>query len=129
MNLSESFENEVAYRIRLVIPQILIALGIPGNILSIIILYGLKKSQSTYLPCLAVSDLIVLSVWELFDGAGSAFKINFIDKYGIFCCVQTFGYFSGIQISSWMLVLITLERFVVCCIRIKYGPCSLHVDH
>ena len=128
MNLSESFENEVAYRIRLVIPPILMALGIPGNILSIIILYRLKKSQpSTYLLCLAVSDLIVLSVWELFDWVGSAFKINFIDNYGIFCRIQTFGYFSGIQISSWMLVLVTLER--VCSVlyphkvRTVFSPC------
>ena len=128
MNVSDSYEDETAYKIRLVVPPILMSLGIPGNILSIIILYRLKKSQpSTYLLCLAISDLILLSVWILLDWAGSAFRINSIDENGIFCRILVFGYFSGVQISSWMLVLVTVER--VCSVlyphkvRTVFSPC------
>ena len=128
MNVSGSYEDVAAYKIRLIVPPILMTVGIPGNILSIIVLYRLRKAQpSTYLLCLAVSDLILLSVWVPLDWIGSAIRINSVDKNGIFCRVLAFGYFSGIQISSWMLILVTIER--VCSVlyphkvRTVFSPC------
>ena len=110
MNLSESAESLIVHKVGLIIPPVLMSFGIPGNILSIIILFRLRKcQQSTYLVCLAVADLVVL--------CGSVFVewlINLLEihtgTYGTFCKVQAFVYYSSLYVSSWMLVLVTTER-------------------
>ena len=109
MNITCS-TDEVAYHVRIIFAPILLTFGIPGNTLCIIILYRLRKTQhSTYLVCLAVADLILLSVWKLFDWIASVIGLNFTD---ILCRIQIYGYISCLQIASWMQILVTAERAI-----------------
>ena len=94
-------------------PPVLMAIGIPGNILSIIILMKLRSTQrSIYLVCLACADLLVLCVSVLPDWIGGILMFHLRDVYSIVCRLQTFGMYSSIQLSSWILVLVTTERVV-----------------
>ena len=103
----------MARNIRLIFPPILITIGVPGNLLSVIILYRLRKTQkSTFLVCLAVADLIFLGVFKMFDWIANLTNMNLVDTYGIICRIQVFGYCSSVQIASWMQVLVTMERVV-----------------
>ena len=89
---------------------VLLAIGIPGNTLCIVILYRLRKTQrSAFLVCLAVTDLILLSIWKLFDWIASLIGLNFTD---MLCRIQIYGYISCLQIGSWMQVLVTIERAI-----------------
>ena len=109
MNTSSS-TDDIAYQIRSIFVPILLTFGIPGNTLCIIILYRLRKTQhSTYLVCLATADLILLSIWKLFDWIASLIGLNFTD---ILCRIQIYGYISCLQIASWMQVLVTVERAI-----------------
>ena len=111
MNVSNSLTSEIAYRIKEIYPPVLIAFGVPGNILSIIILLKLRRLQrSTYLVCLSVTDISVLCVSVLPDWIGQIMNLQFRDKYPVVCRLQTFGFYTSLQISSWTLVLVTLER-------------------
>ena len=85
--------------------------GIPGNVLSVIILYKFRHSQpSIFLECLAMADLNVLCIWTMFDWVGNITEMQFVNAYEILCRIQSFGYYSSLQISSWMQVLVTTER-------------------
>lgn len=111
MNITEVSQSFVAYKIRLIVLPILMAFGIPGNILSIIILYRLRKCQrSTYLVCLAVADLCVLCFSEMPDWIIMLFRIRVNGGGSLVCRIQSFVYYSSLHISSWMLVLVTAER-------------------
>ena len=129
MNFSDSNESLIAHKVGIIIPPVLMTFGIPGNILSIIVLFRLRKSQqSTYLVCLAVADLVVL--------CGSFFVewlINLLEirtgVNGTFCKVQAFVYYSSLYVSSWMLVLVTTERLCGVVyphkVRILFSPLTL----
>ena len=111
MNISYSLASEIAEKIREIYPPVLIAFGVPGNILSVIILLKLRRVQrSTYLVCLSVADLTVLCVSVLPDWIGQIANLQFRDIYPVVCRLQNFGFYSSLQISSWALVLVTLER-------------------
>ena len=112
MNSSVSSE-ELSYKIRIIFSPILLAFGVPGNILSIVIFFRLRKTQhSTYLVCLAVADLVFLGIWKTFDWISSVLHLYRLDTVGTICRIQLLGYFSCLQIASWMQVLATVERLV-----------------
>ena len=111
MNITETSDSETARKLRILIPPMLLSFGIPGNILSIIILYRLRHSQpSVFLQCLAIADLNVLCIWAFFDWIGNLTDIHYVNVYDILCRIQTFGYYSSLHVSSWMQVLVTIER-------------------
>ena len=113
MNNSFNVASQVSYRMKQIYPPVLMAIGIPGNILSIIILLKLRSTQrSIYLVCLACADLLVLCVSVLPDWIGGILTFHLRDVYSIVCRLQTFGMYSSIQLSSWILVLVTTERVV-----------------
>ena len=111
MNISETAEAPMAHQIRLIFLPVLMAFGIPGNIVSIIILYRLRNCQrSTYLVCLAVADLVVLCGSEPLDWIGTLFKIRLLEINGVFCKILTLAYSFSLYVSAWILVLVTAER-------------------
>ena len=113
MNNSFNVASQVGYIMKQIYPPVLMAIGIPGNILSIIILLKLRSTQrSIYLVCLACADLLVLCVSVLPDWIGGILTFHLRDVYSIVCRLQTFGMYSSIQFSSWILVLVTTERVV-----------------
>ena len=113
MDNSLNLTSEIAYRLKQFYPPILLTIGVPGNILSIFVLHRLRSTQpSIYLVSLACADLLVLCVCVLLDWIGVLLNIESTEEYPIYCKLQTFGYFSTTQLSSWFLVLVTMERVV-----------------
>ena len=111
MNSTEIVASEAARKLRIIIPPVLMSVGIPGNILSLAILHRLRLSQpSVFLQCLAIADLNILCVWTLIDWLGHMADIHHVNAYAILCRIQTFGYYSSFHISSWMQILVTVER-------------------
>ena len=113
MNSTTVPSEDLAYKIRIIFPPIMLVFGVPGNVICIIVLCRLRKTQySTYLVCLAVADLVFLGIWKTFDWLSSVLHLYRVDSDGIICRIQLLGYFSCLQIASWMQVLVTIERVV-----------------
>ena len=117
--LNDYIECHVAYWFWRIVPPFLLVFGTCGNILNIIILsrHALRKySTSMYLLFLAASDMTNLTVSLLADAA-TAFRLFYIYHLNNVSCkfVEWFLYTSGL-LSVWLLVMITIERFVA----IKY---------
>ena len=111
-----------AMSIYVVLCSIIIALGSICNVISIVIWkYGKRSKETnckTYMWSLALNDLFILSVL----GTEYVFLISGIDlqiKHDIICkCIVFFGLFSP-QVSSWITVIIAVERMLYVCIPIK----------
>ncbi|XP_052791418.1 FMRFamide receptor-like [Mya arenaria] len=114
-NESFNLKNEAAFivteKLKTFYPPVLMILGIFGNVLSILVLRKRTcSSTSLLLISLAVTDTLVL--------LNSVFKkwIFFIlnleprNSSAIFCKVDVFLSYVLIQLSPWILVLVTLER-------------------
>ena len=111
MNTSEPREVEISRKIEDIYPPILLALGIPGNIVSLIVLVRIKNSQtSSYLMFLAGVDLFVICVSLLPNWIGGIVQEDFRDRSSVVCKLHIFAVYASLQISSWTLVLITSER-------------------
>ena len=105
--------SKIAYKMKQIYPPVLLTIGILGKIMSIFVLLRLRSSQpSIYLMSLACADLLALCVCVLPDWIGVLLKIEFREEYPMFFKLHTFGYFFSCQLSSWFLVLVTLERVV-----------------
>ncbi|KAH3728538.1 hypothetical protein DPMN_054495 [Dreissena polymorpha] len=107
--LISTFLVERVYKISITI------LGLVGNILTIIILTNKrnrKSSTATYLLALAVSDIIIILFGPFCDWLEIMWHV-FISEYGEFACkVQTFMQYSSSTTSSWLLVVVTIERAI-----------------
>ena len=111
MNISEPQEIVISRKIEDIYPPVLLALGIPGNILSLIVLVRIKTSQaSPYLMFLAGVDLFVICVALLPNWIADLKEDNFSDNSDAVCKLHIFAVYASLQISSWTLVLITVER-------------------
>ena len=96
--------------------SLIIIIGIPGNILSIIVInqkYFRRQSISLVLTCLAISDASLLLVFTF----NKKFMMEFVGKnvraLSQQGCVFFFWVFRTSKMtSSWMIVLISVERFV-----------------
>lgn len=116
-------------RILLIIPPILLALGSFGNICAFLVLWKniRKVSTYTYLCALAVVDLIVLITGLLRLWVGQ-FVTDVLDSHEIICKAGIFlGYLSS-DISVWLIVIVTIERFIVVIFPLKsLRLCNLKV--
>ena len=115
MNSSKLKEDEIARDIARVFPPILLSFGIPGNILSLIVLVRMMRNQSSiYLIALAGTDLFIICVSLLFRWIEILHEVDFRSSSDVVCKLHIFAVYSSLQISSWILILITGERF--CCV-------------
>lgn len=105
--------------------SILIVFGIVGNIVSLVIWNRGKQSKkyvcATYFKLVAFSDICVLVVpgtYELFRLYPVSYSIT---KYSDFVCKGvTFGRLFFPQISTWLLVVLTVERLLSIVFSLKY---------
>ena len=109
-------EEEIAHYIWLIGSPIVIAIGIIGNTLSILILSRKRMRKHTsafYFTVLAVTDLLVLTVGLLRNFLVALMGYDPIRTYSQASCkIHTFlVYFLG-QFSAWVLLSVTVERFI-----------------
>lgn len=116
-----ALEDFAAYRIHkyllLYIPPIMMLVGTIGNILS----FGVfrmntgKVSTYTYLSALAIMDLLVLYIGLMRLWIAQLTNIDIKDQANWICKVVVFlGYVSS-DSSVWLIVAVTVERFVAVC--------------
>ena len=97
-----------------------LSLTIFGTVFNLIITYISIKSKANsfcLLRYLALSDTLALYFWNLSHFSEAIFNIN-LENYSMFSC--KFGdwiQFSSLQASAWILVLISIDRYLI--FRIK----------
>ena len=125
-SVMEQAEYMHAVRIWKIIPPFLIILGTLGNFLTIIVLTRPKSRNSStaiYLTALACSDLLVLYTGLLRQWIKHVFDMDVRELSETGCKLHVFLVYLGTQLSSWLLVAVTSERFigVWCPHRVKTG--------
>ena len=98
----------------------LIALGIVGNILMLVMM-GNKKLDSlsypVYMKCLTVSDSVIL-ITRLSTRIQLIFRLSKITPE--YFCLISFSLRSVVGIlSPWLVVGLTLDRYVCVCFQLK----------
>ncbi|XP_045159566.2 cysteinyl leukotriene receptor 2-like [Mercenaria mercenaria] len=104
-----------AERLWKIVPPIIISIGTVGNILTVIILLRyMRKISSTavFLLTLAISDTLfllnaplrrwIIVIWDK--------DVRYISELG--CKFSVYLTYSSLQLSSWILVAVTVERFI-----------------
>jgi hypothetical protein len=114
-NFSESFdENETGSILIKTVPPAMIVLETVGNIISIIVLTRPSIRNlpiSSHLTVLAVSDLLILYTGLLPDLISDFFQMDiYLNEIG--CKLQVWLFYSSLEFSSWMLVILTIERVI-----------------
>lgn len=126
VNLEEIPDWRALLKIWKVVPPILLVLGTFGNVLSIVVLMRKKTRRSStamYLTALACADLLVLYTGLLRQWIKYMFEID-VRHYSIAGCkIHVYLVYVGTQVSSWILVAVTSERFigVWCPHKVKMG--------
>jgi hypothetical protein len=109
--------------IRSILPWFLIVFGLIGNIFILIVF--LKKSRRSTSTgfcfiALAISDSIAL----IFMLLRSLLNLQILGNVSLACKFIKFIYYSSLQISSWCLVLLTLDRLIAVLFIFRYNTWS-----
>lgn len=110
--------------IRTIVPWVLLAFGMVGN--GFIIAVFLRKrsgkherrmSSNAFCFCaLAIADSLAL----IFMLTRSLMLTEFIKNFSLTCKLFKFTYYTSLQISSWCLVLLTIDRLIAVVFVFKY---------
>ena len=95
---------------------IIITIGTIGNILSFVVMIQREMRQTStffYLAALAVADTVVLfmSALKTWIRLFSGFEMLHISNLS--CKVVTFSTYLSLHLSAWLIVAVTVERFIV----------------
>lgn len=113
MSFNENINLKIADGIRTIYPPVICVVGLTGNILAVVVLSAGKHRRTTtglLFLSLAVTDTVVLLSSVLAIWLGFVLEENFIIHSSASCKVHTFVTYWSLQISAWLLVMITLER-------------------
>lgn len=112
-NSTVTQRNEYAVIIWTYVPPIVIIAGTFGNMLTIIAVTGRKITSFTvYLVALAVADTLVLYTQTFNLWLENILKIELKEKADILCKLHYFFIFLCPQISSWLVMCLTIERTI-----------------
>lgn len=103
----------IADRLTWIYPPILFVIGIIGNVLFLMVLVRpniRRTSISLLLICLAICDTAVLTFSVLKRWIGKFLETDFRNSSLAYCKIDTFLTYFLLQLSPWILVLITVER-------------------
>lgn len=106
--------------VRSVFPWIIISLGFLGNFLILLIFLRKKRRKTSNGMCfiaLAVSDVLALFFMLL----GSLLNLKIVGDRAATCKVIRFFYHFSLQLSSWCLVLLTIDRLIAVCFIFHYN--------
>ncbi|XP_064625080.1 thyrotropin-releasing hormone receptor-like [Lineus longissimus] len=103
---------------QLYLPPILVILGVPGNILSILVMSRYRdKSIGFFMLALAACDTHLLLVPTICMFVVQNFP-TYINQ-NILCKIFLFTAYAGFEWSNWTLVLMTVDRMVAVCFVFK----------
>jgi len=94
---------------------IITIVGLIGNILTIILLSrkrNRKSSTAVYLSALAMSDILILVFGPLCDWLEVMYHVVIWEYGEVACKLQTFLQYASSSTSSWLLVVVTIERAI-----------------
>lgn len=98
-----------------ILALVILVIGMTGNILSgLICLRPKLRKVPTFIfyAMLLFSDAFTLTIWNV-DQFLVAFFDTHIERHGLYSCkVATFIQTFSLQFSSWLLVLMTAERYM-----------------
>ncbi|XP_076472869.1 uncharacterized protein LOC143302196 [Babylonia areolata] len=101
-----------------IVPPILMVLGTFGNVMTVVVMRGMRSSQSTaclsvYFTALAVSDQCVLFVSLTFWWVelGYSWPPDFF-RFDLLCSVPKFVWSAATVTSAWFLVAMTYQRVI-----------------
>ena len=116
---NSTFEDGVplvaARMIWLVMSPVLIVVGTLGNVLSALVFCRKplrNMAASLYLTVLAVADTSVLLYGLLFQWLQLSFEIAVSRRSNVGCKILTFLLYGSVQMEAWILVSVTIERFM-----------------
>ncbi|XP_060588418.1 C-C chemokine receptor type 1-like [Ruditapes philippinarum] len=123
VNCASRLEDDVSDYLWKIFPPILFCFGIIGNILTVIVIKRLgfrKQPTLTFLLCLAISDIFVLCIglpryWILY-----VFQFDLRTASNANCKLYYFFIYMTMQLSSWILVGVTVERLIKVYFPMKY---------
>lgn len=115
-------------RIRTVVPWVLLGLGLVGNLFILSVFLRKKSghkasriSSNAFCFCaLAIADSFAL----IFMVVRSLMMVETIKNLVISCKLFKFTYYASLQISSWCLVLLTIDRLIAVAFVFKYQQWS-----
>ena len=120
-------------RIRIVVPWVLLGIGLIGNLFILCVFMRKKKNSSrrtrlssnAFCFCaLAIADSYAL----VFMVVRSLMLVDSIKNLALSCKLFKFTYYASLQISSWCLVLLTIDRLIAVAFVFKYQTWSkLHL--
>lgn len=117
-DLQKYTEFRVHKALQIYVPPLLLFLGTIGNVLSFFILRHktmTRLSTNLFLAALSVADSSVLFIGLFRKWLGELIGSDVQDKADWLCkCVSVLGY-STSQYSVWLIVAVTVERYVVVC--------------
>ncbi|XP_064609469.1 probable G-protein coupled receptor 139 [Liolophura sinensis] len=101
---------------------ILILLGTFGNIVTIVVLCRKsmwKISSSPYLVVLGVADIVVLYTGLLRQWLRYVADIDIRELSPVVCKLHIFSVYTTVDFSVWILVAVSVERFIFVCFPFK----------
>ncbi|XP_067837074.1 probable G-protein coupled receptor 139 [Heptranchias perlo] len=117
------------YQIEDIFYPVLAAVGVSVNLVAIVILSrgkcGLSKCITCYLVGMAVADLLVVITDVILRRiVGIYIAFSFLDMTPV-CCLVEFMVFASTEVSVWLTVAFTFDRFVaICCEKLKTKYCT-----
>ncbi|XP_032905439.1 V-set and immunoglobulin domain-containing protein 10-like 2 [Amblyraja radiata] len=109
---------------------ILIFVGVPANIMTIIIFSrrkcGLSKNVTRYLVAMAAADLLVIVIDLILRHIPIVFWHRFLFMESLHVCnIHASVLFAASDCSVWFTVSFTFDRFVnICCQKLKTKHCT-----
>ncbi|XP_062571338.1 cysteinyl leukotriene receptor 1-like [Saccostrea cucullata] len=117
-----SVEFQISLDLWIYFSPVLLVVGAFGNTASIFILTRRSFRKSTcmfYLTMLSVADLMVLYTALLRFWIRSAFSVDIRTLSLWSCKIHAFLVYFAMDFSSWVLMTVTLDRFVLVCFPFK----------
>ncbi|XP_067830240.1 probable G-protein coupled receptor 139 [Heptranchias perlo] len=128
-HLSEKMGWPVTVQIEAICYPILALIGVPANLMTIVILSrgkcGLSKCITRYLVAMATADLLVMIFDVILYAINDIyFPYSFLN-YTCVCRINLSLIYFVIDCSVWLTVTFTLDRFVaICCRNLRTKYCT-----
>ncbi|KAL8558814.1 hypothetical protein ACOMHN_046396 [Nucella lapillus] len=116
----DQLEQFATYRVgrvlNMVTPPVLFSFGVPGNLMTLLVLTRSAFRSNAcckYLAALALCDTLVLLLYFCFS-----FVDIFVYKLlssDVVCKLYYFSFFTSAHLSAWLLVAVTMQRCLVVC--------------